>query len=74
MHGTITADIKGIIHVFRILILIKAMDEKDDMDLLKANNMRLLTNILPTHVAEHFLRHQVNHTTSMSMIRNAKPF
>ena len=28
------------------------------MDTLKANNMRLITNILPTHVADHFLRQQ----------------
>ena len=28
------------------------------MDTLKANNMSLITNILPTHVADHFLRQQ----------------
>ena len=51
----------------------QAMDEKNDMDVLKANNMRLLTNILPTHVAEHFLKHQViDKKMKMKMARESE--
>lgn len=34
---------------------LQATEEKDEMEHLKAYNQKLLANILPEHVAEHFL-------------------
>ena len=36
----------------------QAHEEKEEMENLRARNMRLVTNILPTHVAEYFLNAQ----------------
>ncbi|XP_064647908.1 adenylate cyclase type 5-like [Lineus longissimus] len=38
---------------------LQATEEKEEMESLRAYNMRLLANILPIHVAEHFLKAQV---------------
>ncbi|CAH1788216.1 unnamed protein product [Owenia fusiformis] len=35
---------------------LQATDEKEEMESLRAYNMRLVCNILPQHVAEHFLK------------------
>nr|KAG5706089.1 hypothetical protein BaRGS_025711 [Batillaria attramentaria] len=39
---------------------VQATEEMDEMESLRAYNLRLLSNILPLHVAEYFLKHQKN--------------
>lgn len=39
---------------------VQATEEMEEMESLRAYNLRLLSNILPLHVAEYFLRHQKN--------------
>lgn len=39
---------------------LQATEEKDDMEHLQAYNRKLLANILPVHVAEHFLSREKN--------------
>lgn len=36
----------------------QATEEKEEMESLRAYNLRLLANILPLNVAEHFLKNQ----------------
>ncbi|XP_074659501.1 adenylate cyclase type 5-like [Tubulanus polymorphus] len=36
---------------------LQATEEKEEMESLRAYNMKLVNNILPAHVAEHFLKH-----------------
>lgn len=36
----------------------QAHDEKEEMESLRKYNMKLVANILPVHVAEHFLKAQ----------------
>lgn len=38
-----------------IIVYLFLTEEKDDMEHLEAYNRKLLANILPVHVAEHFL-------------------
>ena len=35
----------------------QAHEEMQEMDSIRAYNMQLLANILPMHVAQHFLKH-----------------
>ena len=44
------------IFIFRL----KATDEKEEMESLRAYNLKLVANILPLHVAEHFLKRKSN--------------
>lgn len=44
---------------------LQATEEKDDMEHLQAYNRKLLANILPVHVAEHFLSRDKNIDVSM---------
>ena len=37
---------------------LQAYEEKEDMESLRAYNLKLLANILPMYVAEHFLKTQ----------------
>lgn len=39
---------------------LQATEEKEDMEHLQAYNRKLLANILPVHVAEHFLSRDKN--------------
>jgi hypothetical protein len=39
---------------------LQATEEKEDMEHLQAYNRKLLANILPVHVADHFLRRDKN--------------
>lgn len=39
---------------------LQATEEKEDMEHLQAYNRKLLANILPVHVADHFLRREKN--------------
>lgn len=40
-------------------------EEKEDMEHLEAYNRKLLANILPVHVAEHFLNSDKNNDVSL---------
>ena len=42
------------------LLYLQAYEEKAEMESLRAYNLKLLANILPMYVAEHFLRNQNN--------------
>lgn len=44
----------------RQLITFDITEEKEDMENLQAYNQKLLANILPVHVADHFLRRDKN--------------
>ena len=39
-----------------LCLVFQATEEKEEMESLRAYNMNLLGNILPMHVAEHFLK------------------
>lgn len=41
------------------------LEEKEDMEHLEAYNRKLLANILPVHVAEHFLSSDKNNDVSL---------
>lgn len=45
-------------------------EEKEDMEHLQAYNRKLLENILPVHVAEHFLSRDKNIDVNNSLHRN----
>ena len=45
-------------HIFADLSHFQAHEEKEEMESLRAYNMKLVANILPVHVAEHFLKAQ----------------
>lgn len=40
------------------ILFSQATEEKEEMESLRAYNLRLLANILPLNVAEHFLKNQ----------------
>jgi len=42
------------------LLSLQATDEKDEMESLRAYNLKLVANILPLHVAQHFLKRAAN--------------
>ena len=42
------------------LMSLQATDEKDEMESLRAYNLKLVANILPLHVAQHFLKRAAN--------------
>lgn len=44
------------------------LEEKEDMEHLEAYNRKLLANILPVHVAEHFLNGEKNNDVSIIKI------
>ena len=47
----------SVVHICFIYILIyQNSEEKEEMEHLQAYNKKLLSNILPAHVADHFLR------------------
>lgn len=48
---------------------LQATEEKEDMEHLQAYNRKLLANILPVHVAEHFLNREKN-IDVISLVRN----
>lgn len=54
------------IHVFNLLFFY--LEEKEDMEHLEAYNRKLLDNILPAHVAEHFLSSDKNNDVSIEEI------
>lgn len=52
---------------------LQATEEKEDMEHLQAYNRKLLANILPVHVAEHFLSRDKNidvSVLSLHLFRN----
>lgn len=49
----------------------QATEEKEEMESLRAYNLRLLANILPLNVAEHFLKNQFKKDeVSLSLLYN----
>lgn len=44
--------------ICQISFFSQATEEKEEMESLRAYNLRLLANILPLNVAEHFLKNQ----------------
>ena len=52
---------------------IQATEEKEEMETLKTHNKRLLNNILPSFVAEHFLKNQ-DKTKDMELYHRANDF
>ena len=46
--------------------MVLSAEEKEDMEHLEAYNRKLLDNILPAHVAEHFLNSDKNNDVSTS--------
>lgn len=49
---------KTAILICQISFFSQATEEKEEMESLRAYNLRLLANILPLNVAEHFLKNQ----------------
>lgn len=49
---------KTTILICQISFFSQATEEKEEMESLRAYNLRLLANILPLNVAEHFLKNQ----------------
>lgn len=47
--------------------LFQATEEKEEMERLRAYNMSLLANILPIHVAEHFLKENKKDTVRLCL-------
>lgn len=47
---------------------LQATEEKEDMEHLQAYNRKLLANILPVHVAEHFLSRDKNIDVSFATV------
>lgn len=47
-----------------VLCTFFVLEEKEDMEHLEAYNRKLLANILPVHVAEHFLNSDKNNDVS----------
>ena len=47
-------------HNYPVFLYPQATEEKDEMESLRAYNLKLVANILPLNVAEHFLKNQVN--------------
>lgn len=52
-------------NTFLFFFVLQAEEERDDMEKVKLDNKRILFNLLPAHVAQHFLlsnpRNMVSH-------------
>ena len=44
------------LYMFIYILIYQTSEEKEEMEHLQAYNKKLLSNILPAHVADHFLR------------------
>ncbi|XP_058824990.1 adenylate cyclase type 6 isoform X2 [Topomyia yanbarensis] len=56
MHSQQTEITRRLDYIWKL----QATEEKEDMEHLQAYNRKLLANILPVHVADHFLRREKN--------------
>ena len=52
------------------ILIYQTSEEKEEMEHLQAYNKKLLSNILPAHVADHFLRSGDKRNDVSKMIHN----
>ena len=56
--------------MFIYILIYQTSEEKEEMEHLQAYNKKLLSNILPAHVADHFLRSGDKRNDVSTMINN----
>ena len=56
--------------MFIYILIYQTSEEKEEMEHLQAYNKKLLSNILPAHVADHFLRSGDKRNDVSKMINN----
>ena len=52
---------------FHSVYFVQAEEEKGDMEKVKLNNKRILFNLLPSHVAQHFLMSNPSNMMSLTL-------
>ena len=58
------------LYMFIYILIYQTSEEKEEMEHLQAYNKKLLSNILPAHVADHFLRSGDKRNDVSIMINN----
>lgn len=61
----------GIFNTYRVLNIKQANEEKKEMHELQSSNRRILFNLLPSHVATHFLDNQFKHNMVCLVLKHS---
>lgn len=61
-------------HSCMFLFCLQAEEERDDMERVKLDNKRILFNLLPAHVAQHFLMSNPRNMVSPAATRGCLSF